>query len=981
MRMGRTLLQWGCLAVPRTRYLLAFAAALAVTCASLSARAGDPTRVWKTIETDHFVVHYYEPLGDVAHRVAVVAERSHTVLAPAMGHEPEEKTQIVLVDDTDSSNGFASVIPRNSIRLFATAPTVPSALNDHDDWLFGLTAHEYTHILHLDSIGGLPRLYNKVVGKTWAPNQIQPRWIVEGIATYNESKHTSGGRTRQALFDMDMRVHTLANKVVGLDGMSNGPRVWPHGNVAYMHGSQFLKYIFDRYGDDKLRELSLFYGSNPLPWGLNRAAERVTGEKFVDLYGDWIAYLREKYEMQLEAIERHGRREGRRLTFSGEVNTDPTYTKDGKYLVWRQSDGLSRERFRAMPVGGNVGRASEYAIIDRVGSHALLADGSIVAAVTERYRSDYAFEDLYIWEHDSKRMRRLTHGLRASDPAVSPDEKQVAFAINAAARRQLAVMPLQPEAKPRIIWSGEDRWDQASSPAWSPDGKEIAFTAWRKGGYRDILIYDIASGKTRALMHDRAQDAEPVYDPRGEYLYYSSDRSGVFNIYAYERATGKTFQVTNVLGCAIIPAVSPDGRRLAYRGFDVGGYDLYEIELVRSRWLEPRLYINTRPAPVDVRNDEVMVSKPRPYRPVETLAPQSYTLQLVTNTFGNAVNVQTNGSDAAGHHGYWLASTLGLDRADVSVGASYSYRRLWPSFSVAAARSTTRRGGVVLDGVNTRYTEENWSMTASLGLPVLRTTDGEGTLSFAYDFDWLGDTKDDYTGPAPDEAVPRFPETDVTIAAASLRFSYSDTRRYVFRLGEIEGQSLVASLRLDHPALGSDFHSLNLDYRWQTFKKLPWGVTPVLSLRIAGGMRTTDRNRSSVYVLGGVPEQDIVRSIVDTLRAGRSGYLRGYGPRAAIGRQYHLANVEYRQELYDFDRGISTLPYYVRRLHFALLLDVGDAYNGSFEPENLKVSVGGALRLDMLFGYFAPAAIDIGYARGLTNGGVGETWLLLTGEL
>jgi hypothetical protein len=366
---------------------------------------------------------------------------------------------------------------------------------------------------------------------------------------------------------------------------------------------------------------------------------------------------------------------------------------------------------------------------------------------------------------------------------------------------------------------------------------------------------------------------------------------------------------------------------------------------------------------------------------VETLAPQRYELQLVTNTYGDAVNVQTSGSDAAGHHGYWLASTLGLDRADVSVGASYSYRRLWPSLSVAAARSATQRGGVILDGVNTRYSEENWALTASFGMPVLRTTDGEGTLSFAYDLDWLVNTKDDYAGPAPDEAMPRFPETDVTIAAASLRFSYSDTRRYVYRLAETEGQTLIASLRFDHPALGSDFHALNLDYRWQTFYKLPWGVTPVLSFRIAGGMRTTDRNRSSVYVLGGVPEQDIVRSVVETLRAGRSGYLRGYGRRAAIGRQYHLANLEYRQELYNFDRGISTLPYYVRRLHFAALLDVGDAYYDSFDPEELKVSLGGVLRLDMLFGYFAPAAIDIGYARGLTNGGIGETWLLLTGEL
>src|SRR5688500_19752182 len=115
-----------------------------------TARAGDPNRVWMTVESPHFVVHYYEPNGDVGRRVAAVAERAHRIIAPALDHVPEEKTQIVLLDDTDGANGFANVLPRNAITLFATAPTGGSALNDHDDWMYTLVAHEYSHVLHLD---------------------------------------------------------------------------------------------------------------------------------------------------------------------------------------------------------------------------------------------------------------------------------------------------------------------------------------------------------------------------------------------------------------------------------------------------------------------------------------------------------------------------------------------------------------------------------------------------------------------------------------------------------------------------------------------------------------------------------------------------------------------------------------------------------------------------------------------------------------
>jgi hypothetical protein len=79
---------------------------------------------------------------------------------------------------------------------------------------------------------------------------------------------------------------------------------------------------------------------------------------------------------------------------------------------------------------------------------------------------------------------------------------------------------------------------------------------------------------------------------------------------------------------------------------------------------------------------------------------------------------------------------------------------------------------------------------------------------------------------------------------------------------------------------------------------------------------------------------------------------------------------------------VSTIPLYLRRLHFAILSDTGLAYNTTFEAErDLRTSVGAALRLDGFFGYFVPGTFEIGYSRGLTEGGISETWFLLTGSL
>ncbi len=949
--------------------------------ASGTARAGDGSQVWKTIESDHFVIHYYEPLGDYARRVAVVGERSHRVLAPVLGYEPAEKTHVVLVDNTDGANGFASVLPRNSIRLFATAPTGLSVLNDHDDWMYGLFAHEYTHILHLDTIGGLPALVNKVFGKTWAPNQIQPRWIIEGLATYQESKRSSSGRTRSALFDMFLRVAVLNDAPLELDAMSNGPRAFPHGTAAYLYGSHFLKYIFDRYGDDKVAVMTHAHGSNPIPFGINKQVSTAVGKNFEVLYDEWQSHMRHKYQQKIEAIERRGRREGRRLTFHGESNVNPRYTADGKWIVWRQSDGKTRGRFRAMPTGGNIASAVDYAVVERAGGFDLLRDGDMLVEQTRVYRTNYNRQDLWVYDRATERMRALTYGLRARDPAASPDGRQIAFVLNGEGRSQLAVMPMRPDGEHRIVFPGVDRYDQVTAPAWSPDGTHIAFSAWRKGGYRDILVVDVASGEVTELMRDRAIDADPVYSPDGRYLYYSSDRSGVYNVYARDLEQGKTWQVTNVVGCALVPDISPDGKRLVYQGFDQYGYELYELDLDPARWLEPELYIDDRPDATDVRDDEIVVSKPRDYRPLETLAPKTYQMQLLTDSFGTAANITTDGSDIIGRHSYVVGTTLGLTRGDVSIGASYSYRRYWPELRLSANRSVARRGGFVIDGRNTRYTETVYGLTARVALPVLRTADGNSNISFDYDIDWFVNDEDEFVEHDPSQEVPSLPETDVVVGGVGMSWTYSDIKGTTWTVGPQEGKSFTASVRMDHPSLGSDFHALTLSYRWNSALRLPFGETTVLAWRLAGGISTTDRRRTGVFVLGGVPEQDVPNAIRNTLRAGNTGYLRGFEPRSAFGRQFHLLNLEYRQILVEVEKGLSTLPIYVRRIHFAGLFDAGDAFNDGLDFDEFNVSVGGSLRLDLVFGYFAPGTFDIGYARGLTEEGIGEYWLLLTSTL
>lgn len=934
-----------------------------------SAQVQDRRIEWLQIESEHCRVSYPEPLGLLARRAAYLCDRSFDRLTTLLDHEPEDRVEVVLTDDSDSANGSASSLPFNFMRLFAQAPEDLTPLGDHGDWLNTLITHEQVHVVHLDTIGGLPAIVNKVLGKVWAPNLVQPRWFIEGLATHLESRLTSGGRMRSTMFEMYIRMDALEGRLFRLDQLSSGMDRWPRGNAYYLYGSRFVRWIADEYGDEALTAMSHEYGRRAIPYALNRTAKRITGHTFTELYERWQRDLVAKSEALRDRVEERGRVEGERLTRYGDIARSPRWLDD-ETIVYSANDGANDSQLRALDRDG-----SDHRQVTRVTGDAYWSpaeDGQVLYyGQVDGHRDIYFFYDLFRFDRRTGETERLTEGLRARAPDLSPNGRTIAFTRGGTGSTHLMIADLRDiEATQRPLVRSE-RYEQAYTPRFSPDGRTIAFSHWRAGGYRDIRLVDVGSGEITEVTHDRAYDTGPAWSPDGAHLYFSSDRSGVANLYRYTVADGSLVQITDVVAGAYSPDVSPDGRSLVYLGYTSRGWDIFRLDLEGLTPREAEPYVDDRPAPVGPGTE---VTHSERYVPARTLWPRSYFLDATSDSFGTQLGITVGGEDIARHMTWSARLGVSLSEGYVHGEGAMLFRRMAAPIRIGAFRRVSERGGLRVAGEARTWIEDALGADISSAYRIPRSFHSE-TFSIGYSLAWLRQLEPFGGVLDPNTPPPVLPETG-RVASLRLGWSYSDARGHFYDMSPSEGRSFGISARLAHPVLGSEFSVTTLQWSWTRYVEAPWQQHHVFAIRYSGGISGGDLGRRGVFSAGGFSRVSLVDQLIDNSTLGGVA-LRGYQPGSRNGTQLHLAQLEYRFPLFRPMRGLSTLPVYLQRMHATVFIDAGDAFFGRLDPSTFRLGFGAELYTDILLGYFLPWTFRLGFAYGPMQGGEAQVYFHL----
>lgn len=272
--------------------LLAIAALVAVV-ASLAepALAHDGAIRWRTLRSARVAVHHPADYEVFARLVAATAEDALTTLQPVLPYVQPRRLELTIDDYGDDSNGYAINFPYDHVHINAAPPRVGSDLEGNGDWVRALVFHEVAHILHMGQTDQVPAWVNRVLGRTYLPNALLPRFWLEGLATWVETRFVGhdrgvagegggparGGRVEGPVFLARLRAAALDDQWPSLETLTGSPLRWPRGRGWYVFGSWLLDVQARRYGAAKTAAFIAAYGRRVLPYALQSLYREVFG--------------------------------------------------------------------------------------------------------------------------------------------------------------------------------------------------------------------------------------------------------------------------------------------------------------------------------------------------------------------------------------------------------------------------------------------------------------------------------------------------------------------------------------------------------------------------------------------------------------------------------------------------------------------------------------------------------------------------------
>ena len=535
---------------------------------------------WKKIETPHFLFLFPAELTTRAGELAGEMEALYNLEAGLFSPVRQSRWPVILSNREMDSMGYVSIPPRRS--LWSTLPSgedLPPL-----DWFDLLAIHEGRHMVQYDALN---RRFNRVLyflggeagltaGLFWGI----PGWYLEGDAVGTETAYTDSGRGRDPRFYRQMKAIVLDEDFSYQKMVNRSYRDYIPNE--YVFGYFMTSYIKRVYGEDSWNRI--LDGPTLIPFpalGLYIGARDACGSSWSSMYRNMTEELKTLWEEQNLSIPLVKNRTLVGASEKGYVLWEPLYAGTDKLIARKLSLSEPAELLELTPRG-------ERPLI-RVPSDADIAVFRETAVWTYTRPSPLSGEenwsDLIRADLKTGEKTVLTRGKRYLSPSFSHDG------------REMAVVEWSPAGSSRLVIldSVDGREKEAfplpadlfaDSPVWSEDGEALFLVLQGREGRAIARIYR-QDGRI-GYLSDFSPETVRGLSQSGDWLFYSSNFSGVENVIALALEAGRKYQVSSrYLGARSALAGSWEGEDVIFYSdyLSIRGEGLSCQSLEQEEWI------------------------------------------------------------------------------------------------------------------------------------------------------------------------------------------------------------------------------------------------------------------------------------------------------------------------------------------------------------------------------------------------------------
>ncbi|MFB0516687.1 MAG: DPP IV N-terminal domain-containing protein [Candidatus Neomarinimicrobiota bacterium] len=570
---------------------------------------------WQYIQSPYFDIYFYGDDLELAEFTSEIANEAYRQFSDRLNWQIQKRVSIMVYRshaDFQQTNVTFSYMYEGIggvTELLKNRVVVPFE-GSYADFRH-VIRHELVHAILNDMIYG-GNIQSIISGRI---RYYIPDWMSEGLAEYL----ASGWDANSDMYMRDLALHGDIPPIQQLTGL-----------YAYRGGQSLWRYITAKYGEETIAE---FFSRIKMSGNVERGVEAAIGTNYETLSERWKDYLKKQYWPDVTGRERikdfaHPVTDHEKL--ENVYNIAPSISPDGsKLAIMRNNHGIMEivlisatdGRFLKRLIQG--GTTAEFEELHLLKPGITWSPNGKKAAFAAKAASK---EMLYVVDIKTKKVEKYPTGLEGIFMATwSPDSNVIALVGNNGTSSDIYLLDLDTGQVTNLT---RDHFSEFN-PVWSPDGATLAFSSDRgdypphrfdqegsaydfqlrfhpldgtalssiKPGFQmygydldqlDIFTINRDGSDLRRITDNPSRENNPVYAHTAPYLYYTSDRSGIENIYMLDLETGEERAVTNVLTGISDLNMARDDSRLYFTGFERSGYDIYRIHNPLELWGQPK---------------------------------------------------------------------------------------------------------------------------------------------------------------------------------------------------------------------------------------------------------------------------------------------------------------------------------------------------------------------------------------------------------